>query len=58
MSFEQAAQEEAVTIDFAFASVVTIKRVRKGEAFTEENFEPDNAVQLRDIILRLGAEEY
>ena len=34
---KQAAHEEAVTIDFAFASVVTIKRVRKGEAFTEEN---------------------
>jgi sialic acid synthase SpsE len=32
-----AAHEEAVTIDFAFASVVTIKGVRKGEAFTEEN---------------------
>jgi sialic acid synthase SpsE len=34
---KQAAHEEAVTIDFAFASVVTIKRVQKGEAFTEEN---------------------
>lgn len=31
------AAEEAVTIDFAFASVVTIKKVRKGEAFTAEN---------------------
>ncbi len=27
-------------------------------AFAGDNFEPDNAVQLRDIILRLGAEEY
>ncbi len=30
-------EEEQVTIDFAFASVVTIKPVKKGESFTEEN---------------------
>lgn len=29
--------EERVTMDFAFASVVTIRSVKKGESFTEEN---------------------
>lgn len=29
--------EEQVTMDFAFASVVTIRPVKKGEAFTQEN---------------------
>lgn len=29
--------EEQVTIDFAYASVVTIRPVKKGESFTEEN---------------------
>ncbi|MEL7144763.1 MAG: N-acetylneuraminate synthase family protein [Bacteroidota bacterium] len=32
-----AASEEQVTIDFAFASVCTIKPIKKGEPFTEEN---------------------
>lgn len=32
-----AAAEESVTIDFAFASVVTIKKIAKGEVFTAEN---------------------
>lgn len=32
-----AAQEEQVTIDFAFATVVSIKPIKKGECFTEEN---------------------
>lgn len=32
-----AAKEEQVTIDFAFATVVTIKDVHKGEKFTKEN---------------------
>ena len=32
-----AAAEEQVTIDFAFASVVTIKPIKKGEAFTRDN---------------------
>ncbi len=32
-----AAAEEQVTIDFAFASVVTIKDIKAGEAFTKEN---------------------
>jgi N-acetylneuraminate synthase len=31
------AAEEQVTIDFAFATVVTIAPVRRGEAFTKEN---------------------
>lgn len=34
---KEAAEEEQVTIDFAFASVVTIKHIRKGEKFTKEN---------------------
>ena len=29
--------EEQVTIDFAFATVVTIEPVKKGEVFTKEN---------------------
>jgi len=29
--------EEQVTIDFAFATIVTIKPIKKGEQFTEEN---------------------
>ncbi len=32
-----AAAEEQVTIDFAFASVVTIKPIKKGETFTRDN---------------------
>lgn len=32
-----ATKEEQVTIDFAFASVVTIKSVKKGEKFTKDN---------------------
>lgn len=32
-----AAKEEQVTIDFAFATVVTIKPIKKGEMFTKEN---------------------
>lgn len=34
---KEAAKEEKVTIDFAFASVVTIKSIKKGEKFTEDN---------------------
>lgn len=34
---KKAAQEEQVTIDFAYASVVTIKPIRKGEIFTTDN---------------------
>ncbi|WP_313102932.1 N-acetylneuraminate synthase family protein [Stutzerimonas nitrititolerans] len=34
---KQAAQEEQVTIDFAFASVVSTRSIRKGEAFTADN---------------------
>ena len=34
---KEAAPEEQVTIDFAFATVVTIKSVKKGELFTKEN---------------------
>jgi N-acetylneuraminate synthase len=34
---KEPAKEEQVTIDFAFATVVTIKEVKKGELFTEEN---------------------
>lgn len=34
---KEAAKEEQVTIDFAFSTVVTIKPVKEGEPFTEEN---------------------
>lgn len=34
---KEAAGEEQVTMDFAFASVVTISRIKKGEIFTKEN---------------------
>lgn len=34
---KEAAKEEQVTIDFAFATVVTIKSIRKGEKLTKEN---------------------
>lgn len=34
---KEAAKEEQVTIDFAFATVVTIKAIKKGEKLTKEN---------------------
>ncbi|PSM51560.1 sialic acid synthase (N-acetylneuraminic acid synthetase) [Campylobacter blaseri] len=34
---KEAAKEEQVTIDFAFASVVSIKDIKKGEKFSKEN---------------------
>ncbi len=34
---KEAAKEEQVTIDFAFATVVSIKPIKKGEEFTKEN---------------------
>lgn len=34
---KRAVKEEQVTIDFAFASIVTISPIRKGELFTEAN---------------------
>lgn len=34
---KEAAREEQVTIDFAFATVVTTKPVKKGEIFTKDN---------------------
>lgn len=34
---KEAAKEEQVTIDFAFATVVTIKPIKKGEELTKEN---------------------
>lgn len=34
---KEAAKEEQVTIDFAFATVVTTKKIRKGEKLSEEN---------------------
>lgn len=34
---KKAADEEQVTIDFAFATVCTIKPIKKGEVFSEEN---------------------
>jgi N-acetylneuraminate synthase len=34
---KEATKEEQVTIDFAFATVVTIKHIKKGETLTKEN---------------------
>ena len=34
---KEATKEEQVTINFAFATVVCIKRIKKGEKFTKEN---------------------
>ena len=34
---KKATKEEKVTIDFAFATVVTIKKIKKGEVFTKDN---------------------
>lgn len=34
---KEAADEEQVTINFAFATVVTLKEIKKGEHFTKEN---------------------
>ena len=34
---KEATEEEQVTIDFAFATVVSIKPIRKGDIFTKEN---------------------
>ncbi|MBQ9478069.1 MAG: polyhydroxyalkanoate biosynthesis repressor PhaR, partial [Selenomonadaceae bacterium] len=34
---KEAAAEEQVTIDFAFASVVTIKPIKAGEKFSRDN---------------------
>ena len=34
---KQAAKEEQVTIDFAFATVVTIQPIKKGQRFTKDN---------------------
>lgn len=34
---KEAAKEEKVTIDFAFATIVSIKEIKKGEQFSKEN---------------------
>ena len=34
---EEPAEEEQVTIDFAFATICSIKEIRKGEKFSKEN---------------------
>lgn len=34
---KQALEEEKVTIDFAYSTVVTIKKIKKGEKFTKDN---------------------
>ena len=34
---KEALLEEKVTIDFAYATIVTIKKIKKGEKFTMEN---------------------
>ena len=50
---KEAAKEEQVTIDFAFATVVSIKGVKKGEIFTK-----DNIWVKRPGIGEVKAEEY
>lgn len=50
---KEAASEEQVTIDFAFASVVTIKPIKKGEKYT-----PDNIWVKRPGTGEFLAEEY
>jgi N-acetylneuraminate synthase len=34
---KEAAKEEKVTIDFAFATVVTTQRIKKGQGFSKDN---------------------
>ncbi|MNN79885.1 N,N'-diacetyllegionaminic acid synthase [compost metagenome] len=34
---KKAAEEEQVTIDFAFATLVTIEGIKKGDVFTKDN---------------------
>ena len=34
---KEAAKEEQVTMDFAFSTVVSIKKIKSGETFTTEN---------------------
>lgn len=46
-------KEEKVTIDFAFASVVTIKEIKKGDIFNEENLWVK-----RPNVGEISAEEY
>ena len=50
---KQAAADEQVTIDFAFATIVSVKPIQKGEIFTK-----DNIWAKRPGIGELRAEEY
>ena len=61
---KEAAPEEQVTINFAFATVVTIRPVKKGEAFTRENIwvkRPGTgeipAANYEDVLGRIAAKD-
>lgn len=61
---KEAAPEEQVTINFAFATVVTIRPVKKGEAFTKENIwvkRPGTgeipAANYEDVLGRIAAKD-
>jgi sialic acid synthase SpsE len=57
---KEAAKEEQVTIAFAFATVVAIKNIKKGERFTKENIwvkRPGTGeIQAKDFTTLLGKE--
>lgn len=67
---KEAAKEEQVTIDFAFATVVSIKNIKKGETFTMDNIwvkrpgtGPIEAEKFNDILGKkasrdIGADEH
>ncbi|WP_026943893.1 N-acetylneuraminate synthase family protein [Helicobacter rodentium] len=67
---KEAAKEEQVTIDFAFATVVSIKNIKKGETFTMDNIwvkrpgtGPIKAEKFNDILGKkasrdIGADEH
>lgn len=61
---KEPAKEEQVTIDFAFATVVTIKSIKKGEVFTKDNIwvkRPGTgdilAASFNDILGKVAAED-
>jgi len=61
---KEAAKEEQATINFAFATVVTIKPIKKGEVFTRDNLwvkRPGtgeiNAESFTDILGRVAIQD-
>ena len=55
---KQALPEEQVTIDFAFATVVSIKSIKKGENFTTENIWVKRPGKIGGCGQAIPAEEY